>query len=155
MNIFILHENPTKAAQMLCDKHVVKMTLETAQILCSVLHKHNISAPYRPTHKNHPCVLWTGESEENFLWTVEHGLALGEEYTFRYGKQHKSVSVIEEAFCQADNVSFPQVERTPFVLCLPDQYKTVSAVESYRTYYREDKKEFARWTKRQQPEWWF
>ena len=38
MNIFFLDENPTLSAQYHVDKHVVKMILETAQLLCSVHH---------------------------------------------------------------------------------------------------------------------
>ena len=52
MNIFYLDPDPVAAAQMQCDKHVVKMALETAQILSTVL-----GGPYKPTHAKHPSVL--------------------------------------------------------------------------------------------------
>ena len=35
MNIFVLDENPVIAAKMACDKHIVKMILESAQMLCT------------------------------------------------------------------------------------------------------------------------
>lgn len=38
MNIFVLSEGPVEAARMQCDKHVVKMIVETAQMLCTVGH---------------------------------------------------------------------------------------------------------------------
>ena len=50
MNIFVLHKNPIEAAKMACDKHVVKMILETAQMLCTVAHAHGFEAQYRATH---------------------------------------------------------------------------------------------------------
>ena len=76
MNIFVLDKNPTKAANMLCDKHVVKMIVETAQMLCTTAHVNgHLSVPYKATHKNHPCTLWSNESSANWDWLVEHGEA--------------------------------------------------------------------------------
>ena len=42
MNIFVLDESPVTSAQMQCDKHIVKMPLETAQMLCSVWHRYGV-----------------------------------------------------------------------------------------------------------------
>lgn len=92
MNIFILSKDPIIAAQMQCDKHVVKMILETAQLLCSPFEKGE--APYKRSHFNHPSAIWTRENKSNYEWLITHGLALCEEYTFRYGKEHKSKQVI-------------------------------------------------------------
>lgn len=133
MNIFILDTDPRKAARLQCDKHVVKMPLETAQILCTVLSKYQIEVPYKPTHQNHPCTLWAGESHENFLWLCDHGLELCAEYTRRYGKVHKCQLIIDT--CKYFYVVLPQAKRTPFVQCLPDDCKSLDAVEAYRQYY--------------------
>ena len=62
MNIFVLHDDPVVAAQMMCDKHVVKMILESNQMLSTVARKYGHDAPYRSTHAKHPCTLWTGDS---------------------------------------------------------------------------------------------
>ena len=62
MNIFVLHRDPKIAAQMSCDKHVVKMILETAQMLSSAARAKGAWAPYKQTHKKHPCTLWSGGS---------------------------------------------------------------------------------------------
>ena len=64
MNIFVLDNDPFKAAEYQCDKHVVKMVLETAQLLCSA-HE---TAPYKRTHYNHPCAIWTRSSLSNYMW---------------------------------------------------------------------------------------
>ena len=155
MNIFAVHEDPIVAAQMLCDRHVVKMTLETAQMLCTTLHDYSIpSIPYKRTHAKHPCTIWAMRNQSNFGWLVNHGLALGAEYTRRYGKTHKSARVI--AFCSAWKGLLLDGERTPFAQAMPAQYKNPSCgVSAYRAYYRGDKAGFATWkAPSSPPDWW-
>ena len=90
MNIFIVDKHPSAAAKMLCDKHIVKMPLETAQMLCSVWHRYGFGGKvkYKEAYKNHPCTLWAGDSEDNYGWLLQQGMELGEEYTSRYNKTH-------------------------------------------------------------------
>lgn len=57
MNIFYLSRDPVLCAEMHCDKHVVKMILETAQLLSTAHWELGSTAPYKPTHKNHPLAL--------------------------------------------------------------------------------------------------
>ena len=83
MNIFVVHQDPQIAAQMLCDKHVVKMILETAQMLCTVVSHTGAETPYRATHAKHPCTLWAAHSKANWEWLVAHGKAMCMEYTRR------------------------------------------------------------------------
>lgn len=151
MNIFVLHESPVVAAQMQCDKHVVKMCLETAQLLCSLFPPG--FAPYKRTHYNHPCGKWTRESYANYQWLITHGLALCDEYNYRYGKKHKCRDII--LWCK-QNVTpsmFDQHSLTALPKCMPEEYKVSSVVESYRNYYKGAKKDFAAWTKRDIPVW--
>ena len=79
MNIFILHLNPKKAALMTCDRHCVKMILETAQLLCTISHEYGFDAPYGSTHEKHPCTLWIKESKQNWIWLQQYGIHLCEE----------------------------------------------------------------------------
>ena len=151
MNIFILHKNPKKAAQMQCDKHVVKMILETAQMLCTIAHNKGIDAPYRATHKRHPCTLWAGMSKQNWNWLITHGLALCSEYTSRYGKIHKSQQHIE--WCKSLDIDLPNTGLTPFAQAMPAQYKNSCAVTAYRAYYHGEKATIATW-KKNKPKWW-
>lgn len=74
MNIFVLAGNPWDSAKMQCDKHVVKMPLETAQMLCSVWHRygHGDKVPYKEAHKKHPCTLWAGDTKQNYKWLYHH-----------------------------------------------------------------------------------
>ena len=81
MNIFVLHHDPQVAAEMACDKHVVKMILETAQMMCTVVAAHDIHPPYRATHAKHPCTIWASESRTNWQWLTDYGLSLSAEYT--------------------------------------------------------------------------
>jgi hypothetical protein len=153
MNIFVLDYNPVKAARYQCDSHVVKMSLESAQILCSAFEPG--TAPYKRTHFNHPCSIWARTSKENYEWLLEHAIALCDEYTYRYDKVHKSKRVI--LWCK-DNInllSFSEVGKTKFVLCFDDEYKIGNAVESYRKYYMDEKSRMAKWAnKRPTPKWY-
>jgi hypothetical protein len=153
MNIFFLDTNPRKIAEYHCDKHVVKMILETAQLLCGTHWVCGSEAPYKLSHKNHPCSKWVRESDENYEYLCEIGLALCEEYTHRYGKIHKSEAIIE--WCANNVPMLPRdVGSTKPAMAMPDEYKVgYSVVKSYRNYYNGAKADFAKWTKRETPEW--
>lgn len=139
MNIFILSECPKEAARLQINKHVVKMILETAQLLCTTVHLvSEIETPYKPTHKNHPCSIWARESKENFLWLVEHGLELCDEYTRRYGKVHKSKAVIEWCFENLPS-NMEVLGLTKFAQAMPEHLKADNAVTAYRNYYKAEK----------------
>ena len=154
MNIFFLDWDVEKNAQYHCDKHVVKMILETAQLLCGVHHmmpNPTTEVPYKLSHKNHPCAIWARESLSNYLYLAELGLALSEEYTFRYEKKHKSQQIIE--WCLSNQ---PQIEDKGFTeppKAMPEEYKVDDVVTSYRNYYLGAKKSFLSWKKRELPEW--
>jgi len=152
MNIFVLDEHPQQAAQWHCDKHVVKMILESAQLMCSVYHLNDIEAPYKLTHKNHPCAIWARESLGNFKWLLRHSKALTEEYYERYNKIHKSETVIRWCEENINKLKFPREHMTPFALAMPDEYKRATPVQSYREYYKEGKKHLHSW-KRNHPHW--
>tara|TARA_B100001250_G_C19784474_1_gene783452 strand:+ start:1355 stop:1816 length:462 start_codon:yes stop_codon:yes gene_type:complete len=151
MNIFVLEDDPIKSAQSQCDKHVVKMILETAQMLCTVAHRQGFDAPYRATHGKHPCTVWTGESKENWDWLIKHGMALCEEYTERYGKIHKTQQHIE--WCKSLSIGLPSKGLSPFAQAMPTQYRNKCAIQAYRAYYKGEKSGFATW-KRNKPKWW-
>jgi len=157
MNIFVLDSEPALAAQMQCDQHVVKMVLESAQMLSTAYHmRTGQRGPYAPAFQKHPCTLWVAESAGNFAWLVAHGSALAHEYTFRFGKQHKAFEVISWCGARFSDISFPRSELMPFALAMPEVYRDTSdPVQSYRRYYLGDKKKFARWGKaRAAPAWW-
>lgn len=153
MNIFILDYDPNKAAKMQCDKHIVKMPLETAQLLCTVFPEGK--APYKRTHYNHPCSIWVKTSEANFQWLIKHGIALCDEYTFRYGKTHKSKSVILWCLKNIKKINFAKKRKTRFIQCFDERYKIGNSVESYREYYRCEKRTIAQWNKDRTPPRWF
>ena len=152
MNIFILDEDPLLAAHYQCNRHIVKMTLETAQILCTVHHKAGMTAPYRPTHKNHPCVIWAGECAMNYYWLLKHGIGLSREYTRRYGKIHKSGDVMLSL--DTPDLPFNNGSMTPFALAVPECYRGDDPVESYRSYYIHEKGSIAEWPDGLVPPWW-
>lgn len=138
---------------MMCDKHVCKQIIESAQLLCAA-HPKGV-APYKHTHVNHPCSIWTRESYHNYEWLCEHALGLCDEYTKRYKRVHKTQAVVE--WCVKNvPVSFPKVGLTPFAIAIKDRtHHRASPVDSYRTYYMAEKKRFATWKEPSSPpDWW-
>ena len=151
MNIFILDKNPKTAAEYHCDKHVVKMILETAQMLCTAHWETGGQAPYRSTHKNHPCSKWARENSTNYLWLCELGMELCYEYTNRYGKTHKTQQHIEWLTKNIPNL--PDGKLTEFPQAMPDNYKSNNVVEAYRNYYMGEKRNIVKW-KNNVPKWY-
>jgi hypothetical protein len=176
MNLFYLDLDPAKNAEYHVDKHIVKMPLETAQILCTT---HWISAiigpaprhlnsqelkelraavamqackniPYKPTHPNHPSVIWARTNCANYDWVLGYLLALGDEYTYRYDKEHLAVRKCMELDC----LVLPETSSmSPFALAMPDKYKSDDPIASYRAYYTGDKAHLAGWKYRETPKW--
>lgn len=153
MNIFFIEDTSSvdKIAKAHCDKHVVKMILETAQILSTVSRLYGIEQGYKPTHKSHPVVKWATESLENWIWTKNLGLALCSEYTHRYGKIHKTQAVLESL----EPPPMPTIGFTTPPQCVPDEYRLDKDcfVEAYRKYYIFEKGNIAKWSKRNPPSW--
>lgn len=141
MNIFYLSHDPVKAAQLQYNKHVVKMILETAQLLCTAHHElgSSIDIPYKATHKNHPSAIWVRSSAENYMWAYEHMLALGNEYTRRYGKHHLTITKCRDVlYTLPSNISDDKFEQPP--QCMPDEYKVLgNSVLGYWNYYENEK----------------
>ena len=140
MNIFYLSHCPKKAAQYQYNKHVVKMILETAQLLCTAHHELEdvANVPYKATHKNHPSAIWVRSSVSAYMWAYEHMLALGAEYTKRYGKEHLTISKCREALSKLPS-NIPNSEFNEPPQCMPDEYKESSAVHGYWNYYIKEK----------------
>lgn len=150
MNIFVLDKDPIVSAQLMCDKHVIKMILESAQMLCSPFP--NGDAPYKRTHFNHPCSKWIRESVDNYEWLLTHVYALLDEYLNRYNKIHKSLDAIAWCDDHYHQLDLPvDTGLTNFVQAMPEEYKSKDAVKAYQTYYFNDKKHFAKWKNRETP----
>jgi hypothetical protein len=142
MNIFFLHKHPVIAAQMQCDKHVVKMVLETAQMLSTAARAQGHDVGYKSAYPKHPMTLWVNQNADNFRWAWLHGMSLAKEYTNRYDKIHKSQEILEqlENYATGDEAHITEPPQ-----CMPDQYKTNDYVTAYRNYYVGDKKRFAKY----------
>lgn len=160
MNIFFLHMIQSICAQMHCDKHVIKMCLETCQLLCTAWQvidpDHKIYNPaYKLAHKNHPCSIWVRQSQSNYKWLCELGIELCKEYTYRYGKIHKSQKYIEEL--QINILPICDIGLTKCPQALPDVYKDEDVIIAYRHYYFFEKERMLVWkgkiAGREIPEW--
>lgn len=152
MNIFFLSYNTRLCALYHVDKHVVKMILETAQILCTALYlTTGEQYEYKPTHTKHPSVLWVTESIENYQWLYRLGIELCKEYTYRYNKIHKTQRVILSLPLEP---ALPDIPFTPPYLAMPIECKTSDdAVTSYRCYYKHSKSYMFSWKNRPTPYW--
>jgi len=180
MNIFVLDTNPVKAAIQQCDKHVVKMIVESAQMLSTahrMLDGQVYTAPsksgkrivkhysledsiaeqtlYKVVHANHPCTVWTMESACNYEWHYKHFEALCDEYTYRYGKTHKTDMILRSLLKKhPKNISNKGL--TPFALAMKSNPECMfdDPVKSYRAFYKTKTERFSmKWSRRESPNW--
>lgn len=150
MNIFMLDEDLEKNARYMVDKHVVKMPLESAQMLCSALHFCGQYAPYKETHKNHPDTIWCRTSLENWLYLRSIALEICKEYTYRYGKVHKCEGIIRSL----EIPNLPSIGLTKLPNCMDKSFIiSNNTVTNYRNYYKLGKKKLHFWKRRSVPSW--
>ena len=155
MNIFVTDPSPIQSARNLPDKHIVKMPLETCQMLSIIysdwyygvgkLYKSD-GKPYRTAHgafRNHPCTQWAAASQYNLAWLIRHGYALCHEYNLRYGKVHTCLDVISQAeriyHKSFDNLLLSDASRkvTSFTRAMPEYLKfdtTIDTITAYKRY---------------------
>lgn len=171
MNIFVLDQLPEISARMMCDKHVIKMILESCQLLSTAHHvldgdvievntgkrryKTSVCTKKdicKATMINHPCTIWVRESRANYMWLWKHAYALCKEYTARYGKVHVMEAMLMDGL-YTPPVNIPKAKLTPFAQAMPEQYKDSDAIIAYRKYYINDKKRFAKWKNSVVPTW--
>ena len=163
MNIFVVDECPEKSAKSLLDKHIVKMPLESLQMMSTNAFYCGVSNyPYKPVMLNHPCTIWARESKQNWLWLWRHAKSLCKEYTSRYGRTHKCETKMEEYNSTWIEVmkELPSNGLTPFAIAISDNmlcrkidgFDELSTVDKYRQYYIHDKRRIAFW-KQNKPDW--
>jgi hypothetical protein len=172
MNIFFLHKDPQWAANALCDKHVPKMLLESAQMLSTAVRRHktefeNYDKIYKSAYPNHPMTKWVGDTRTNFRWALENAVFISQEYYKRFKKIHKSSEVINNIYDAKYMEDIPMMWVRPSYhlpkytgittppQCMPDEYKDDDYVTAYRKYYQGAKAYFAKWQRGvDAPEWW-
>jgi len=175
INIFYIDRDPTQAAQWMVDKHVVKMILESAQLLCTAhrvldgdeyidlspagrrikrwrLNDARDEIMYYATHINHPSAVWIRQSVSNYQWLVDHFFALNQEYTYRYGKTHKCYEL--GYYMQSPPFNLKEWDFTePPPAMAPEYIVSKDAVENYRNYYKVGKARMHSWKMREPPPW--
>ena len=158
MNIFYLHHLPQIAASMHCDKHVVKMIVESCQLLATAHHEHGNghNVTYKPTHRNHPSAIWTRQTGSQYEWVVKLAISLCKEYKRRYGKDHKCFAMLEGELKHPPLAISNNYRWSNPPQCMPDEYKHYDTVQAYRQYYQSKDPSWARTYYRgtgQQPSW--
>lgn len=179
MNIFYLSKDPYECAAMHCDKHVVKMIVEYAQLL-STAHRlldgkeytaiqngrrlkrwridpyheydNREDVLYKASHVNHPSNIWARANNNNYTWLYSLWICLMKEYTYRYNNHHACEKLIAPLEDLPYNIPIEAFMDPP--LAMPDEYKMKSSVDSYRNFYLKSKSRFARWTERDLPMWY-
>ena len=153
MNIFYLDPTPSICAEYHCDKHVVKMILESAQMLCTShrLNGRDDSILYKVTHQNHPSSKWARESTANYLWLYDLFSNLCAEYTHRYSRTHLTESKLHSILSRPPELADAEFTEPP--QCMPEQYHQEDTVEAYRQYYLAEKTSLLCWTHRDIPAW--
>ena len=134
MNIFFLSKDPVEAARLQCDKHVVKMILESCQLLSTAKAEFGYPTTYRPTHRNHPSAVWVRESKDHYLWLMAHCQALLAEYTRRYGKAHRSAEALNLELLEPPEELGDGWRDPP--QCMPEEFQCEDTVKAYRRYYQ-------------------
>lgn len=154
MNVFYLSENPTRAAYYHCDKHIVVMPKESAQMICTNLHLVGVTdVPFKKTHENHPCTVWARDNRENFELLCEFMFHLSAEYSARYNRVHLAFKLVEPFMTRQFIKKFPSGAFTPPPQCMPEQFRGPSTVLAYREFYNKDKSRFAQWRYSEVPYW--
>ena len=157
MNIFVTDPCPIQSARNLPDKHIVKMPLETCQMLSIIysdwyygvgkLYKSD-GTPYRTAHgafRNHPCTQWAAANQYNLAWLICHGLALCKEYTLRYNKIHTCQDVLLQAqriYARCFDVPIHDaavvcMHDNSFTRAMPESLKydfTITTITAYQRY---------------------
>ena len=158
MNIFYLDSAPEKAAIMHCDKHCVKMILETAQLLCTA-HREldgddhcDKNDLYKSAFKDHPSAVWVRQCADNYWWAYYLLVNLCEQYEIRYGKTHECERLLTPLLTLPLHMPIDK-DFTPPPQCMPDQYKGDDTVKAYRDYYLGEKMSFAVWKNTEVPSW--
>lgn len=162
MNIFWLDTDTVKCAEYHCDKHVVKMILESCQLLSTAHHVvgNESDAPYKKTHTNHPCAIWARDNKSNYILLHKLGVSLCNEYTKRYRKVHKCHELLLSTLNKMP-VNIVDADLTIPPLAMPDDVKVNDGdtwddvVESYRLYYTNYKHSIANWFHSPRPDWMF
>jgi len=165
LNIFYLARDPATAARYHCDKHVVKMIVESAQLLSTAhrvldgdekgkLPDARDAVLYRATHKNHPSAIWTRSNVDHYRWVHDLLYYLIWEYKSRYGldKHHKCQDLQPYLLDAPHNIQFTEWQDPP--QCMPEDVQQKDPVQAYRDYYAKYKSDFALWRWGDTPGWW-
>jgi hypothetical protein len=183
MNIFYLSHKPSRCARWHCDKHVVKMILETTQLLytahwflaaaangagkVAVALPDFSTAPTLATNPSqrgylsirnprHPCAIWTRESLTNYKWLCELGMALCQEFQHRFGGSHSCEEHLYWLYAHPPP-TIPRAGWTMPAQAMPDEYRCKgNSILAYRAYYKLNKGEqrgMLTYTARHSPHW--
>jgi hypothetical protein len=157
MQLYVLDYNPQKAVEYLADCHVIKMCLETAQILSYVRFNNGMEyieglpKPYNPKHP----VIKAINSPEKINWLLDYNKAIHQEYIYRFNKEHAYHKIVDIYEGLRNSCGY-SLEHLDFARDFKDfSTPKKDLVESFKDYYRFKKSIIKRWkySKRIEPDW--
>jgi hypothetical protein len=152
MNVFFLDRDPEKCAIAHYDTHVVKMILESAQLLSTAHHLCGSGGPYKVTHQNHPSAVWARATVNHYSWLYCLMIRLGNEYTHRFGKEHKTIRDHRDTLFETPSAIKALGWQDP-PQAMPEHCQNEDAVTAYRNYYTTEKLNLMKYTNRETPLW--
>ena len=142
MNIFVLDTDPGKAVEMLCDCHVRKMCVETAQILSGVMLRRGVELHDdmpKPQNINHP-VIAAADNENAINWILDYNIALLDEFNYRFGHRHAYDDLGMAYIMELMVINFSTNCANLAKCCGDLDVENLDIVSAYRKYYTEVKK---------------
>lgn len=159
MQLPIFDTDPIESALQSPDAWLKKLPVEVCQMLATCYTTDELAnAPLtakgtvrsNKSHPHHPIVKWVQASQANFIWAWEYAYAAIIE-AFERGIIKKAHHMLFLDWVLDNLPTFPQQTCTEFVK--PKGYEYLSIVDSYRTYFLDNKLHLAQWSNRDVPEW--
>lgn len=183
MNLFYLDEDLDICAEYHVDKHVNKMQLEAAQILCTNIiidelfgyvprnltpEENKELSKYRAEQKDLPMedrfipYLPCHQNHPSTVWcrtSLENFYWVHCYANALSSEAHYRYGSLHKSIVVINNLPDPKYMKnvgfTQFALAMPEELKDYdNPIESYRLFYMKDKATFASWKYREKPPWW-
>ena len=141
----------SKSAIAYDNTRLISGVLQINQLLCTVANEYGYKTRYKSYGINHPNRIWAGESRNNFTNLLALDNALLCEYSIRFHKEHKCLSVYEDLRRLSKVLPFPKEEATHLDPSVPFKYFSTNVIVATRSYWLS--KETMRYPKNRIPDW--
>jgi len=180
-NVLYLSDDPIEAAHSHVDIHIGRQLESVCRILSSVwLDGETVSLEYAP-HEDaapfgyarhllaellgnrilpvcshgikYPMVSWARLYGGNYDWLWRHGMALADEFTFRFERIHCMVPIIRALEVVPEELLESMATWCDAPAVLPSEISGEETVDRYQMYYKKERPGGLVYTRRQPPQW--